>query len=166
MPLMTWSNELSVGLPDIDREHHWLLDATNLLHDELSKPQPSPAVVGDTLHGLMDYTVNHFVGEESLFQQVQYPHADAHRALHDRFTAQVMGLINDHEAGKDIGTNTLELLKNWLIQHIMVADKAYVPFILAAESAANRARAGRRPGLKRPRAWADKRGKQRARHQG
>lgn len=166
MPLMTWTADLSVGLPDIDREHHWLLDATNLLYDELSKPAPNPTVVGDTLHGLMDYTVNHFVGEESLFQRMNYPQADAHRALHDRFTAQVMGLIHDHEAGQDIGTHTLELLKNWLIQHIMVADKAYAPFILAADSAARSARAGRWPGPKRPRAWAGKHGKQRARHPG
>lgn len=166
MPLMTWTSDLSVGLPDIDREHHWLLDATNLLHEELSQPEPSHAVVADTLHGLMDYTVNHFVGEESLFQRVNYPHADAHRALHDRFTAQVMGLINDHEAGKDIGTSTLELLKNWLVNHIMVADKAYVPFILVANSAAPNARSGRWSGPKRPRAWANKRGKQRACHHG
>jgi len=166
MPLMTWTADLSVGLPDIDREHHWLLDATNLLHDELSQPTPNPTVVGNTLHGLMDYTVNHFVGEESLFQRLRYPQADAHRALHDRFTAQVMGLINDHEAGKDIGTDTLELLKNWLIQHIMVADKAYAPFILAADSAAQSLRTDRLFGPKRPRAWAHKRGKQRARQQG
>ncbi|MEY4980225.1 MAG: hypothetical protein RLZZ352_2495 [Pseudomonadota bacterium] len=164
MPLMTWTDELSVGLPHIDREHHWLLDATNLLHDELSQPQPRPEVVAQTLHGLMDYTVNHFVGEELLFQQLRYPQADAHRALHDRFTAQVMGLIQDQEAGKDIGTSTLELLKNWLIQHIMVADKAYVPFIVAAQSAQRMARLRAEQQGKRPRAWARKRGKLRSQH--
>jgi len=165
MPLMTWTDELAVGLPQIDREHHWLLDATNLLHDELNQPQPRPEVIAQTLNGLMDYTVNHFVGEEHLFQQVRYPHADAHRALHDRFTAQVMALIQDHEAGKDIGTHTLELLKNWLIQHIMVADKAYVPFIVAAQSAqTGRSQPSFWPGNKRPRAWAHKQGKARARH--
>ena len=163
MTFMIWTDELSVGLPHIDHEHHWLVGATNRLHDELSKPAPSHAVVADTLHGLMDYTVNHFVGEESLFERVRYPHADAHRALHDRFTAQVMGLIHDHEEGKDIGIATLDLLKNWLINHIMGADKAYAPFILAASTAARPALA---LGGKLPRAWAHKHGKQRARRKG
>ncbi|MBS3995876.1 MAG: hemerythrin family protein [Hydrogenophaga sp.] len=164
MTFMLWTDQLSVGLPHIDTEHRWLVDATNRLHDELSQPAPDHAVVADTLHGLMDYTVNHFVGEESLFQQLRYPQADAHRALHDRFTAQVMGLIQDHEAGQDIGTATLELLKNWLINHIMVADKAYAPFLLAASAAASARRPARVLGRKRPRAWAHKHG--RARRQG
>ena len=35
MTFMIWTDELSVGLPHIDHEHHWLVDATNRLHGDM-----------------------------------------------------------------------------------------------------------------------------------
>ncbi|MDZ4125160.1 MAG: hypothetical protein U1E02_13430, partial [Hydrogenophaga sp.] len=53
---MPWNDELLTGISEIDSQHKWLVEATNRLHDELSKPQSDPAVVGDILEGLVDYT--------------------------------------------------------------------------------------------------------------
>lgn len=129
MKLMKWNQTLVTGLHDIDHQHQWLLNLANQLYEELGKPQPDRAFIGDTLNGLMDYTVNHFVAEESLFQRIHYPQAGVHKAMHDRFTAQVMKLIHDHEAGQDIGRETLSLLKDWLLHHIKKTDMAYVPYV-------------------------------------
>lgn len=129
MKLMKWNQTLVTGLHDVDRQHQWLLNLANQLHEELSKAQPDKAFIGQTLNGLMDYTVNHFVAEESLFERIHYPQAAIHKAMHDRFTAQVMRLIHDHEDGKDIGKETLSFLKDWLLHHIRKTDMAYVPYV-------------------------------------
>jgi len=129
MTFMPWSDALSVGLESVDDQHRWLVDATNRLHAELSQATPDRSVTGEIIEGLMDYTMNHFIMEEELFQRYDYPEATEHKALHDRFTTTVMDVLTRFEAGEDVGTETLEFLKQWLIGHIMVADKAYASFL-------------------------------------
>jgi hemerythrin len=126
---MPWNDELLTGITDVDTQHKWLVDATNRLHDELSKPQSDPAVVGDILEGLVDYTFNHFIMEEELFERLGYPESAAHKAQHNVFTARISDLLERHERGEIASGEALELLKDWLIQHIMKTDKAYVPFL-------------------------------------
>ena len=132
MTFMPWSPALSVGLPQIDEQHRWLVDTVNQLHEHLSAENPDRALVAQALEGLMDYTMNHFVVEEMLFQQHNYPGADAHRALHDQFTYKVMLLITAFDEGQELNHEVLELFKDWLIHHIMVVDKAYAPHLGAA----------------------------------
>lgn len=126
---MPWNDALLTGIGDVDTQHKWLVDATNRLHDELSKPQSDPAVVGDILEGLVDYTYNHFIMEEELFERLGYPESAAHKAQHNLFTAKISDLLLRHERGEIASGEALELLKDWLIQHIMKTDKAYVPFL-------------------------------------
>lgn len=125
---MPWSDELLTGIKDVDTQHKWLVDATNRLHAELSKPQSDSAVVGDILEGLVDYTFNHFIMEEELFERLGYSESSAHKAQHDVFTTKISELLMKHERGEIASGEALELLKDWLIQHIMKTDKAYVAF--------------------------------------
>lgn len=150
MIFMPWSRTLSLGLPDIDAQHHWLVDTMNMLHTELASHEPDRVMVGQVLEGLMDYTVNHFVAEEVLFERYHYPHALAHKQLHDQFTRRVMHMLTAHEAGQSLGSEVMAMLKEWLIQHIMGADKAYAPFLMAAEDTERQAMVARHQRL-RPR---------------
>ncbi len=72
MTFMPWTSELELGVAEIDRQHQWLVQLTNNLHDELSQPQPRREAIGEVLEGLVDYTHNHFIVEEVLFQQHGY----------------------------------------------------------------------------------------------
>lgn len=38
MTFMPWSDEIAVGISDVDEQHHWLVDRINQLHTELSEP--------------------------------------------------------------------------------------------------------------------------------
>ena len=126
---MPWSSEIAVGLSDVDEQHRWLVDRINQLHSELSSPAPRSDAVAEVLEGLMDYTMNHFIMEEELFERHAYPDTVAHKALHNKFTSTIMNALTDHEDGKNVSYDVLEFLKDWLIQHIMRTDKVYVPFM-------------------------------------
>jgi hemerythrin len=130
---MPWSEAMQLGIESIDVQHRWLVDATNRLHATIqqSNGQPDRAVLGEILEGLVDYTMNHFVLEEELFQRFGYPETTEHKAEHDGFTAKAMELLLQFEDGADLGEEALELLKNWLQHHILKVDRAYVPFLLA-----------------------------------
>lgn len=131
MTFMVWSKELELGFQLIDTQHRWLVETTNALHDELSKGEPEPAMVGQLLEGLVDYTMNHFIAEEELFQRHGYPETDAHREEHNRFTATAYSLLERHERGEKVGIAVLDFLKQWLLNHILVSDRAYAPFLVA-----------------------------------
>ena len=128
MTFMPWSDEFRVGLDEVDDQHQWLFDATNRLHNEINKPGHSREVIGEILEGLMDYTMNHFIMEEELFERYGYPQAQAHKALHDKFTASIMNTLTAFEDGADIESEVMDILKDWLVQHIMKTDSAYVPY--------------------------------------
>lgn len=94
MSFMPWSEEFRVGIDDVDEQHRWLFDATNRLHAEMNKETRNRAVIAEIIEGLMDYTMNHFIMEEDLFQRYGYPKAAAHKALHDKFTSSIMSTSN------------------------------------------------------------------------
>lgn len=125
MAFMPWTEELQVGIAEIDEQHRWLVDQTNALHDAM-QGSAQPAQIGELLEGLMDYTMNHFIVEETLFIRSDYPHSEAHLAQHNLFSSQVMSLLSRHEQGEAVGMEALGLLKEWLIHHILKVDKAYV----------------------------------------
>jgi len=125
MTFWPWTSELEVGIKEIDEQHRWLVDLTNKLHDAF-QAGADHGTIREILEGLMDYTMNHFIVEEELFDRLGYPESAAHKKYHNRFTEQVMSLLDRHEAGEVVGAEALELLKDWLTHHILKVDKAYV----------------------------------------
>ncbi|MDR0996226.1 MAG: bacteriohemerythrin [Zoogloeaceae bacterium] len=130
---MPWNDKFILGIDAIDAQHHWLVDATNRLHDQVESHNPDPKVVGEILEGLVDYTFNHFILEEELFLRYGYAETVEHKHEHDAFTRRAYELLRSYEEGHadSVSSEALEFLKNWLSHHILVVDKAYVPFLKA-----------------------------------
>lgn len=78
MTFMPWTPELALGVEEIDSQHQELVRLTNALHDEISSASPHRETIHGILEGLVDYTHNHFIVEEVLFQQHDYPETPAH----------------------------------------------------------------------------------------
>lgn len=129
MALMEWSAEMETGIAVLDEQHRWLVNAVNTLHEEISQPEPDREIIDGILLGLVDYTYNHFIMEESLFQLHGYPGGAAHQAEHKRFTVTAAALLEAHDRGEYPGEEAMAFLRDWLTHHIMKADMAYVPFL-------------------------------------
>ena len=132
MLFMPWSEQLEVGIAEIDEQHRWLVDTTNSLHALLSTGDAQAAELGAILEQLMDYTMNHFIVEEEIFDRLGYPESDAHKAQHNIFCEKVMDLLTRHDMGETVGVEALNLLKSWLTNHIVKVDKQYVEHFRAA----------------------------------
>ena len=88
-----WSNELSVGIEEIDEQHKVLVNLINRLFDETVVHQAgTSAVMEEILHELIEYTVIHFAVEESLFRIFHYPETETHTRHHDELKAQVLDI--------------------------------------------------------------------------
>ena len=128
MPLITWSDNMSVGVARIDKEHQKLIELINLLHSEMSAGK-SNQVMDKVLDELIGYTKNHFATEEMLFRTYNYPQAAVHKQEHDSLTKKVLELQAEFKAGKTfIGVPTLNFLRDWLTHHILKQDMAYKLF--------------------------------------
>lgn len=126
MVFMPWNEALEIGIAEIDEQHQWLVNLTNQLHSTMSSENTDSQQIGEILEQLVDYTMNHFIVEEELFERLGYPETDAHKAQHNVFCKRIMDLLDRHDNGEVVGVETLELLRNWLLHHICKVDKAYV----------------------------------------
>jgi hemerythrin len=129
MPFMPWSDEFVLGIDSIDKQHRWLVDTTNRLYDEIVSSSPRREDLKEILEGLVDYTVNHFIVEEDLFNRYGYPDEKDHRARHDEFARHALELLLKFERGEPVSEEVLDFLQSWLLRHILKEDKAYVPFL-------------------------------------
>ena len=127
--LMTWTDDLSVGIRLIDEQHKVLLGLINELHAGMRDRKSDIVLVG-VVERLKDYTVKHFGQEEEYFERYGYPETKGHKELHHKLVQQVL----DFEAGLKSGQakvtmDIMRFLKDWLVQHIMGTDKRYSEFL-------------------------------------
>ncbi len=125
-----WSNELSVGIEEIDAQHKVLVDLLNQIHEAIQQ-RHGAEITGEIIERLSEYTRIHFAVEESLMRILHYPEYERHKEEHDRLIEQLNGFRNKLESGKSsISFELAHFLKVWLTKHIMEADKRYTPYFL------------------------------------
>ena len=132
MPLMTWTDKLSVGVEVLDRDHRHLVDMVNTLFDGIQAGE-GQAAVGSILDDLVAYTVEHFRREEDLMAHAGYPDAAAHKEAHARLCRQVLDIQAKYRSGATptLSLEVMHFLKNWLTNHIQGSDRHYAPLLNA-----------------------------------
>lgn len=129
MSLITWNNNYSLGINEIDSQHRELVRIINTLHDAMSKGS-AKNVLGDIIKKLINYTTSHFKTEEKYFDQFHYPKTLQHKKEHQEFVAKMVNFQNDFDSGKlTLSLEVMTFLKNWLTEHIKGKDAEYVPFL-------------------------------------
>ena len=129
--LIEWSDQLSVGIEEIDEQHKVLVNLANELNDAIINLHGREKSVS-ILNELIEYTRIHFAVEESLMRILDYPDYQTHKQHHEELVAEVRELqrkVNDEH--KSISFELLQFLKKWLINHIIHEDKLYGPHFIA-----------------------------------
>jgi len=129
MAFMQWSDMLAIDGGAIDGQHHGLVDAINALHEAVAQSREAELVEA-TLGTLERYSEVHFATEELMLEEASYPRLEQHRRQHRQFIEQLQsfrGQLGDGGAG--LGHGMAQFLGSWLVNHIMVSDKAYVAFL-------------------------------------
>jgi hemerythrin len=129
LPLIEWTQKLSVSIEEIDKQHKQLVNLINLLYDSM-KVGKGRDVLGKVLNELADYTVYHFDTEEKMLMEYMYPSYTMHKREHDNLTKQVTDIKTKFDLGDAVLTVELMIfLKDWLNNHILQADKKYSDFL-------------------------------------
>jgi hemerythrin len=129
MKVVTWSEEYSVDIQEIDEQHKVLVGLINELYEALSH-KDNHEQVNHVLDELMNYTKVHFAVEECLLRLFEYPSYDQHKAIHDGIIKKLDGLYAQFKSGDTkVGMELLLFLKDWLMDHISHEDKKYSPHL-------------------------------------
>lgn len=129
--LIDWTDDLSVGIEEIDEQHKILVGLLNRLYQAIIT-RTDNSVMNEILHELTEYTVVHFAVEESLMRIFDYPDYEEHKHHHQELTQQVFELKNKVKSGKtSVSMEVLNFLRHWLTNHIQMEDKRYSPFFLS-----------------------------------
>jgi hemerythrin-like metal-binding protein len=132
MAYMDWSDNLSVGVDSVDKQHKKLVSMVNYMFDAM-KSGKGRDILNKILDGLVDYTIVHFAYEEKLFAATDYSGAIEHKKQHDDLTKQVLAIQEKVKSGASftLSMEVMEFLKNWLVNHIIGSDKKFGPHLVS-----------------------------------
>jgi hemerythrin len=134
MALFEWSDDLLVGVLEIDDQHQRLVELINMLHDTAINPDQDSdkRIMKEIIEELFDYTEAHFSIEQYLMGLHAYPESSAHIAEHGKFIENIRQFERDFKENRtNVREDTLAFLKDWLYNHIMKVDKAFGQYLNA-----------------------------------
>ena len=134
MTVVTWSEEMSVGVPTLDRDHKTLVGLLNQL--AIAEDRQDRINLEEVLDELVSYTLYHFGKEERLMAVAGYPDFTAHAARHRSLSDRVLAIRRRFfEADRPyLGDEVMEFLTGWLRGHILSEDMKYVACLSASGS--------------------------------
>lgn len=125
--VVQWSDSYRIGLAEIDDQHKTLIDLMNDLWTAIAV-DANAQDCGKILLRLEHYTVAHFGAEETMMRTIGYPDFDAHQAAHQHFVKRLQTEAQRLQQGERLSLDILHFLRDWLVNHILVNDKAYAAY--------------------------------------
>jgi hemerythrin len=129
MALITWNDDLSMGLPEIDRQHRKLVGMINQL-DEETRAGKGKDATGEILDELIIYSATHFRMEEKYFDEFGYADGELHKQEHaalaekvETFAAELNSA--DESARGAVIAELMNFLAIWWKYHILDTDMKY-----------------------------------------
>jgi hemerythrin-like metal-binding protein len=138
MATITWSERMSVGVPEVDADHKTLVGLINHLHRSIGDPEEY-ATLGSVLKSLEDYAADHFAREERMMAAARYPGLAVHIQAHFRLAQEVSKLNELYHADRTSvrAKDCLDFLHKWLVEHICTTDMDYRGWVVGHEGAAS-----------------------------
>jgi hemerythrin len=129
MELLTWSDQYSVGVKQMDDQHRVLIGILNELYDAMMN-HCAIEITDPLVRQLAQYTQTHFAAEEAMMATAGFPELNEHREQHRRLIERVEAHVS-LAAGKDLfqPVQLLHFLREWLAVHIQQEDKMYGPWM-------------------------------------
>lgn len=126
-----WSDNLAVGVTDIDMQHKELFKQINTLSNAMSQGKGKEEI-GKIFSFLSDYTVKHFGNEEKKMDTHNYPKSSSHKAMHAAFITTFQKLKAELEktgASSSLVIDVNTKVGDWLKNHISETDKQLGAFL-------------------------------------
>ncbi|HTX71814.1 MAG TPA: bacteriohemerythrin [Rectinemataceae bacterium] len=134
MRFYDWKDEYSVGIPEIDGQHHKVIELINEVMEAI-RDNRVEYVIREVIADLERYAKYHFRLEENLFRDFVQEVDQLHYGQHRQFERKVGELSAHISSGDyDVAEETLTFLLDWFRNHIQRTDKDHYRELLAGRS--------------------------------
>jgi hemerythrin len=128
MPLLTWKDEYSVNVEELDNHHKELIRILNELYSDCLKVDNIDCV-GSKLDDLVAYASYHFQAEEQYMRQIQYFEVDEHIEKHHGFTYKITEMKQiPYENQLELTKDLIVYIGKWFLRHVLEEDKKYARY--------------------------------------
>lgn len=127
MTVISWKESYGVGHDEIDLEHQMfvrLVQKVNASIDDGTHDR-----IGRLLYELLKYAEFHFVSEENLMRDTQYPEMEAHAAEHRKLLSSLDHKRSAVIAGQDKVKEIVPFLLDWFLIHTVEQDRCFSQYI-------------------------------------
>lgn len=129
MTTVEWTEDLSLGVKEIDDQHKKLFGIMNEVMAAIESSS-GELEISQVLERLVDYCNYHFAAEEELMRSIEYPGYDEHVLTHNSLRDTITGFAKKHEQDTSVSLDELgTVLSFWFVSHIMEGDKAIATHI-------------------------------------
>jgi hemerythrin-like metal-binding protein len=126
---LDWTDELSVGVPEMDAEHQRFIALVNSLNETILWRMELQQVK-KRMQAIADDAVEHFSHEEALLEKWGYPGAEEHAKIHAQILAEIREMVG-HFGRDETEYTWIEAglkLKHILVEHLLLEDMKYRDF--------------------------------------
>ena len=131
---MEWTEDLSVGVGEIDEQHKELFRRINDLVKAIKQAR-CKYTIDETIGFLEDYAQSHFTMEEEWMQRTGYGEFGRHMAQHRVFLESLAQLKKQaaeprvQGASYELSVTTNQVVVDWIVVHIQKIDKRFGEFL-------------------------------------
>jgi len=132
--IIEWSDTLSMSHPEIDAEHQHFIGLVNELNNEIMCKHRGDRVAVERIMGLLlEDAIAHFLNEERILVEKNYPAAQEHVLIHAEITNKF------EQALKTIQNTKIKALwikmgldiKSLMVNHLINEDVKYIEYVQA-----------------------------------
>ena len=121
---LVWSDSFSVGNEILDNQHKKILGICAEI-DRLA--QSGVKDFSEVLFHMNEYAKAHFLTEEKLLAETEYPDTAAHKAGHQAYYAAVAQFNFSNVSGTINPQELAVFARRWWLDHILNSDMKYKP---------------------------------------
>ena len=132
MPIV-WRDAMSIDGGPIDEDHQFLITIANEVEDVLDGADRARILA--LLKKLQYYTVYHFVREEALQREIDFPDHEEHAGRHRQLIAIVENAVSlfsrdfTEDKSRRLANDLARLMNAWIIGHVLTQDIAMRPHV-------------------------------------
>jgi len=123
-----WKKELDLGNDLIDTQHRMLVLLCRKLDIAIKTHEPETTLRSIILE-LKKFAEFHFLSEENLMHEIDYPETDAHAIIHTGLLRQIDSMLIKINLHRESADELLFFLKEWVANHILHEDSKIAEYI-------------------------------------
>lgn len=126
---INWDEIHQTGLAIIDEQHRGLVSLINSFFFHKNDPFIE-RILAPTALMTINLAKIHFLTEQQLMEEAEYPDLEAHITEHERIFRDLIAVEKKSRAALD-ADGFLDFLKVWWLEHVNVYDRRYIPHLKA-----------------------------------